>query len=189
MAKEEAKVPETTDPEETTSVPAAAESPPAEEPAASEEWSVRYKYLLAEFDNFRKRVEREREVVRREARALVLRELLALYESFERAQVASRQLGPDHPLRRGLELIRKEWEAFLLNHKVEALARPGEPFRPEDHEAVGERTPDAKHPEGSVAEVVQQGYRSSEGILRHAKVLVARTPMTDEPSGSVTSPP
>ena len=183
---------ETEEPSSPPNPPPSQAEAPSEEPLPPvDDWSVRYKYLLAEFDNFRKRVEREREFVRREARGRVLRELIPLYESFDRALEAAAHLGASNPLRRGLDLIQKEWKAFLLNHGIEPVARIGEAFHADEEEAVGERVADAHHPDGTVAEVVQQGYRSAEGLLRPAKVLVARSPQESEPpsGGSVTSPP
>jgi molecular chaperone GrpE len=164
--------------------------PPETPPPAEEDWAVRYKYLLADFENFRKRVDREREAVQREMRAMLLRDLLPLYESLDRAHQASTHFPEKHPFRQGLELVRKEWDRFLASQRIEPVARVGDRFRPDDHEAVGEIPADATHPDGTVGEIVQQGYRSAVGLLRTAKVLVARRPAepnTDE-GGSVTSP-
>ena len=176
-----------------TDEPARPVAPPAPAPEkpVEEEWDVRYKYLLAEFDNFRKRIERERERVRQEARGLLLRELLPLYESFERAHEASTRLAPNHPFRQGLDLVRQEWERFLVAQRIEPVAKTGEPFRAEEHEAVGDVPAGPAQVPGTIAEIVQQGYRSAVGLLRPAKVLVIRPkdPPKPEPGGSVTSPP
>lgn len=150
-------------------------APPAEAGKPPEEdWATRYRYLLAEFDNYRKRVEREREQVRREHRAGVLRELLPLTDAFGHAQDAAKRRPSEDPLRRGLELLVREWERFLSTQQVSPVARPGETFRPEEEEAVAEMPADRDHPDGTVVEVVQQGYRSAGGLLRAAKVIVAR---------------
>ncbi len=154
--------------------PAARETAPAAEP--NEEWAIRYRYLLAEFDNYRKRIEREQASVRRDARGLVLRELLALHDAFDKAEEAVRELPADDPFRRGMELLFREWTRFLVTEKVQAVARAGETFRPDEEEAVGELPADDAHPGGSVAQVVQQGYRFPGGLLRAAKVLIARAP-------------
>jgi molecular chaperone GrpE len=158
--------------------PAAAPAAPAASPPTppAEDWAVRYKYLLAEFDNYRKRVDRERESLRRESRALLLRQLLPLADALHGAESALTKLPPDHPVRRGLELLISEWRRLFAAERVEEVARPGEPFRPDEEEAIGEARADDEHPEGTVAEVVLQGYRSPAGLLRAAKVLVARAP-------------
>jgi molecular chaperone GrpE (heat shock protein) len=64
--------------------PAPGASPEAAEPEP--DWATRYKYLLAEFDNFRRRAEREKEAARQSARAEVVRSLLPLFEASEQAQ-------------------------------------------------------------------------------------------------------
>ncbi|MGI0053311.1 MAG: nucleotide exchange factor GrpE, partial [Thermoplasmata archaeon] len=158
--------------------PAASPAPPTPEPAGEpeEDWENRYRYLLAEFDNFRKRTEREREMSRRETRALLLRELLPLHDAFDRADEAARGLPRQDPLRRGMELLLQEWDRFLAGERFVPVARVGEPFRPEDEEAVGELPAAVGLPAGSIAEVIQQGFRCPGGLLRPAKVLIARSP-------------
>jgi molecular chaperone GrpE len=152
--------------------PPEASRPPAEEP--QEDWGTRYRYLLAEFDNFRKRVDRDRDVVKREAQGRLLRSLLPLYEAFHRARESAATLPASDPLRRGLELLGHEWDALLRAERVRPVAVSGERFRPEDHEAVGETPATPERPEGTIVEVVQQGYRHDSGLLRPAKVIVAR---------------
>jgi molecular chaperone GrpE len=150
-------------------------APPAAEPAApSEDWASRYRYLLADFENFRRRSEREREGVTRQARAGLVRELLPIVEAFRTARDALQHLPSSDPVRKGLELVDREWMKFLKHEGVEPVAEVGHPFRPEEAEAVGEAPVTPEHPEGTVAEVVQQGYRFFGGLLRPAKVLVAR---------------
>ena len=163
--------------------------PVAEEPAEPSDWEVRFRYLLADFDNFRRRTERDRAGVRSEAEATLLRRLIPLVEGFQNAESAGKSLPSSDPLRRGLELLSRELDAVLRSVGFAPVAQVGEPFRPEEHEAVGE-TPDAKDvPDGAVAEIVQQGYRFQGGLLRPAKVLVARAARKAEtPSVSVPEP-
>lgn len=181
---EEGETPDGDEPDRETPVepapPPAAAPPPSGEPP-EEDWSTRFRYLLAEFDNYRKRIERDQATFRRDARALVLRELLPLYDALEGAEETARRLPEGDPIRRGMELLFREWERFLSAEKVQRVAREGQPFRADDEEAVGELPADPAHPEGSVAQVVQQGFRSPAGLLRPAKVLIARAraPPTD----------
>ncbi len=154
-------------------------SPDAERTAgvtaeAEPDWSTRYKYLLADFENFRRRVEREREGISRHARAAMLRELLPILEAFRSARDALAHLADSDPVRRGLELLDREWSTFLKHEGVEPIAEPGRPFRSDEAEAVGEAPAGAGRPDGTVVEVVQQGYRFYGGLLRPAKVVVAR---------------
>jgi molecular chaperone GrpE len=154
--------------------PAGKETPAASEPEAEKSWETRYKYLLADFENFRRRTERERELVTRQARGGMLREMLPLLEAFRSARVAAAHLPANDPLRHGLELLDREWNTFLKHEGVSPIATVGEPFRPDEEEAVGEAPAGGPVPDGAVAEVVQQGYRFFGGTLRPAKVIVAR---------------
>jgi len=150
-------------------VPAAVAEPP-------EDWATRYKYLLADFENFRRRTERSREAITRQARAGLVRELLPIFEAFRAARAAVASLPSGDPVRHGLELLDREWSTFLKHEGVEPIAIVGEPFRADEEEAVGETAPSSGVPEGRVAEIVQQGYRFYGGVLRPAKVVVARAP-------------
>ncbi|MHB1931761.1 MAG: nucleotide exchange factor GrpE [Thermoplasmata archaeon] len=154
--------------------PSAAPGPaPAE---AEPDWATRYKYLLADFENFRRRSERERESTSRQVRAALIRELLPIYEGFHFAREALQRLPSDDPVRTGLDLLHREWQTFLKHEGVEPVASPGGPFESETQEAVGEAPADAEHPAGTVLQVVQQGFRFYGGLLRPAKVIVARSP-------------
>jgi molecular chaperone GrpE len=176
-------------PDETAETPPAArpegEGTPkvAVEPSAEpeEDWGTRYKYLLADFDNFRRRVERDRESISRQARAALVRELLPIIEAFRVAHDSLAHLPVSDPVRKGLELLDREWATFLKREGVEPVAAAGRPFRAEEAEAVGEAPANDAHPDGSVAEVVQQGYRFFGGLLRPAKVVVARTKVPTAP--------
>ena len=165
-------------------------APPAPAEAAlptAEDWSTRYKYLLADFENFRRRVDRDREAITRQARAGMLRELLPIFEAFRAAQEALNRLPNGDPVRKGLELLDREWMTFFKHEGVEPVAQAGRPFRADEAEAVGETAPDPQHPDGTVVEVVQQGYRFFGGLLRPAKVVVARAspaPAEAEPVSS-----
>ena len=152
----------------------AAKAPVEGAAAPSEDWATRYKYLLADFDNFRRRVERDREAISRQARAGLVRELLPIIEAFRVAHEALAHLPASDPTRKGLDLLDHEWTTFLKHEGVEPVAVTGRPFVADEAEAVGEVAADRTHPDGTVAEVVQQGYRFFGGLLRPAKVIVAR---------------
>jgi molecular chaperone GrpE len=157
-------------------VPAPANLPPAAPagPPAAEDWSTRYRYLLADFENFRRRAEREREGITRQARAGMLRELLPILEAFRTARDALHHLPSTDPVRKGLELVDREWMKLMKHEGVEPVAETGGPFHPNEAEAVAEAPATPDHPDGTVVEVVQQGYRFFGGLLRPAKVVVAR---------------
>ena len=160
--------------------PSADPAPSATKVAApspsTEDWATRYKYLLADFENYRRRAERERENLSRQVRGAMIREMLPILEAFRAGREAAGKLPSDHPLRRGMELLDREWATFLKHEGVEPIARVGTPFRPEEADAVGETPATYGTADGTVAEIVQQGYRFFGGIVRPAKVIVARAP-------------
>lgn len=153
----------------------------------AEDWATRYKYLFADFENFRRRAERDREGASRQARGGMLRELLPILEGFRAAREATAHLPVDDPMRRGMELLDREWSTFLKHEGVEPVAKVGSPFRPDEEEAVGETATALGTPDGAVVEVVQQGYRFFGGLLRPAKVVVARQTASETAISSVAA--
>ena len=166
--------------------PTATPPPPPSEP--KEDWETRFKYLLADFENFRRRAAKEKEATTRQARAAMLRELLPLVEAFRAASGALGHLPAGDPLRRGIELLDHEWTTFLKREGVEPVVEVGRPFQAEEAEAVGEVDADASVPDGTVREVVQQGYRFFGGLLRPAKVIVARDRRAERSTAGDASP-
>jgi molecular chaperone GrpE len=136
---------------------------------------VRDVYLrkLAEFDNFRKRVEREREDVRLAGVEEIIRDLLPVLDNFERAlQHAEDDSGA---FLQGVEMIAKQLWDTLERRGVEEINPVGRPFDPELHEAV-QRVEDGEHPPGTVAWVMLKGYLMGERLIRPAMVGVAVEP-------------
>jgi molecular chaperone GrpE len=174
-------------PDDRPDVPPPGGTVPAETPAVAEpteDWASRFKYLLADFENYRRRSERERESISRQCRGAMLRELLPILEAFRSARESIDRLSASDPLRRGLDLVDREWTTFLKHEGVEPVVRVGEPFRAEEAEAVGDAPARHDLPDGAVAEIVQQGYRFYGGLLRPAKVVVARAPSAARPKAT-----
>jgi molecular chaperone GrpE len=171
MADEKPDVPP---PGEAAPVETPADAPAAAPEAPAEDWQTRFKYLLADFENYRRRAERERESISRQSRGAMLRELLPILEAFRAARSAVDRLAASDPLRKGFDLLDREWTTFLKHEGVEPVVRVGAAFRADEAEAVGEAPARDGAPDGSVAEIVQQGYRYFGGLLRTAKVIVAR---------------
>jgi len=123
----------------------------------------------AEFENFRKRVERERQSAGTEAVAAVLKALVPVLDNLDRALEAE---GSESSLREGVELTRRELLAILESQGVKIEDPRGQPFDPERHQALAhEPAPGA--PEGSVVEVYRKGYSYRDRLLRPALVKVA----------------
>lgn len=143
---------------------------------------VRDVYLrkLAEFDNFRKRVEREREEIRLAAMEDFIRELLPVVDNFERAlQHAEDDSGAFH---QGVEMIAKQLRETLERRGVAEIDPEGQPFDPEVHEAV-QTVEDSDHPAGTVAFVMLKGYTIGDRLIRPAMVGVAVEPNGGEAGG------
>jgi molecular chaperone GrpE len=125
----------------------------------------------AEFDNYRKRVERERREQAEWATAELVRELLPVLDDLERAARAD---GGDDlgAYRKGVELIGRRFADVLARRGVTVIDPLGEDFTPYEHEAVThERRPGAR--DGEVVEVMTRGYKLGDRLLRPAMVKVA----------------
>ncbi len=160
--------------------------PGSESVPGGEDWAVRYKYLLADFENFRRRIDRERETISRQTLATVLRELIPIYEAFGHARRAGEK--SDSGIAKGFDLIEQEWQKFFQREGVMPIAVVGAPFAPEEEEAVAETESDPDHPDGTVVEIVQQGYRFPGGLVRPAKIVVARS-KRDGPGAATRTEP
>jgi len=146
---------------------------------------VRDVYLrkLAEFDNFRKRVEREREEIRQAALEDFIRELLPVVDNFERAlQHAEDDGGAFH---QGVEMIAKQLHDTLERKGVQQIDPVGESFNPEVHEAV-QRVEGVEHAPGTIVFVMLKGYSMGDRLIRPAMVGVAVEPSDGdaEPGGA-----
>ena len=125
---------------------------------------------LADFENYRRRVEREQDVAARKGKREVILPLLDLADDFERA-LAHVQQTPE-PIAQGLAAVQRRLTALLAAEGVHRLDSIGKAFDPHFHEAIG-TVADAEVPSGSIAEVLQHGYLWGEEVLRPARVRVA----------------
>jgi molecular chaperone GrpE len=133
----------------------------------------RYLRTLADFDNYRKRVERERDEIGVAAKRDLLLGLLDLADSFERAVASAAGSDGEDPLAAGFLAIYRQLQRLLASHGVTTFESAGEPFDPERHEAVGVVDADDV-PEGHVARELGRGYLWNGRLLRPARVQVAQ---------------
>jgi molecular chaperone GrpE len=127
----------------------------------------------AEFDNYRKRVERERLEIMETAAVDLLRNLLPVVDDLERALAApAQQPGNAEPYRRGVELIHRQLLDVLRQHGVKAIEALGADFDPHLHQAVTHE-PAPGHREGEVIEEYRRGYTIGNRLLRPSMVKVA----------------
>ena len=125
----------------------------------------------ADFENYRKRIERERQEEGRRGVGRILEELLPALDGFERALRAHDDPAYDE-YRKGLELIYRQLWDTLAKHGLERIAAEGKQFDPHFHQAI-ERVETAEHPDGTVVEVLQDGYMFHGRVLRPSIVRVA----------------
>ena len=130
---------------------------------------------LADFDNYRKRVARERREERRYAAADLAQDILAVIDNLERALDSE---GNAEDLKQGVGMIHKQLEATLRRHGVARVASLGEVFDPTVHEAVM-RVEDSDVEEPRVREELQTGYTLHDRLLRPSMVKVA-VPQAEE---------
>jgi molecular chaperone GrpE len=126
----------------------------------------------AEFDNFRKRTERERQMLEETAAENVIHDLLPLVDDLERALSADPGEGTE-AYRRGVELIHRRLLDILRRRGVEAVQALGAEFDPHVHQAVSyEHAPDKN--EGEIVEEFRRGYKLGDRLLRPSMVKVAK---------------
>jgi molecular chaperone GrpE len=134
---------------------------------------------LADFDNFRKRSERERQEAKRYALLEPLRDFLAVVDNLDRALRAQ---GSAEDLKRGVEMTLRQFQEQLRRHGVREVVAQGAPFDPALHEAVS-RQEDPAVQQPTVVEELQRGYMMHDRLLRPAMVKVA-VPAEKPPAGN-----
>ena len=125
--------------------------------------------LAAEFDNFKKRSQREKEESFQGAKAAVLKAFLPVLDNFERAAAADAS-GEDY--QKGVEMILAQFAGVFTSEGACVYGEPGEPFDPTIHHAVT-HTENPDLPENVIAEVYTRGCRLKDRIIREAVVGVA----------------
>lgn len=158
--------------------------PPTEAERVAREQLLR---LSADFENFRRRIEREREDSERHASASLVTRLLPVLDNFERALSRDPGAGSDR-FYDGVVLIFRQLLEELRKEGLAAVDSVGEPFNPELHEAVS-TTVEQALPPNIVVEEMQRGYRLHERLLRPALVKVTVEPAYEpfEPSGGTNA--
>lgn len=163
------------------------QEPVAEEPSSQEEKSEisdnklqeeydklnqQYIRLAADFDNYRKRQEQERENLVKYGTETALLKMLEVLDNFERGQKSLEGISDCEKVKESFKLVHKQvWEA-LSKMGLEEIKAVGEEFDPNYHEAVMQ-TPTSEHPEHTVISELQKGYKMGDKVLRPTLVNVA----------------
>jgi molecular chaperone GrpE len=147
----------------------------AKEREANEHYEARLR-LQAEFDNFKKRKEKESLDFKKYAQENFVRDILPIVDDFERAIAAAEKTHKLEDFLQGVELIFDKFLDVLRKKGVKEIeARPGQPFNPEIHEAMTQ-IPTDEVEDGTIAQVLQKGYYLHDRVILAAKVAVAKKP-------------
>ena len=134
-----------------------------------DELNDRYKRVLAEFENYKKRSGKERETLYNSILSDIVEVFLPIVDNLENAVKAETQ---DEEYRKGVELVLKQFKDILKAKGVEEIPAIGETFDPSLHEAVSS----IQDPEKNAQEIVQEyrkGYKIGQKVIRHSMVVVA----------------
>ena len=183
MAKKEKEEVKKQTPEETPQEPVE-ETPKEKTPEEPKQkdanpWEEKYNSehearlrLAAEYDNFRKRSQKERQDIYTASRADVIKELLPILDNFDRAVVNSEANFEDY--KKGIDLIFSQFKQLLEKNGVESYGEEGDTFDPNIHNAVMS-VEDESLGENVIAQVFTKGYKLGDRIIREAVVKVANS--------------
>jgi molecular chaperone GrpE len=169
---EETESTESAEPTESSEAPAASDGPAAEPevvpPTVEEQLAERtadLKRLQAEYINYKRRVERDRVLIKAQGEAGVLRSLLTVLDDLGRAA--------EHgELKAGFKAVADALQQAVKGHKLEAFGAKGDEFDPRLHEALFHAGESADVDTTTVDSVIRTGYRIGDDVLRHAQVSV-----------------
>lgn len=134
-----------------------------------EEMTDRYKRLMAEFDNFKKRSSKEREMLYTSLKSDIVTAILPVVDNLEKAAATQTE---DENYKQGVEMVHKQLMDTLSSLGVEEIKTVGETFNPEYHEAVSS-VQDETLGEKEIKEEFRKGYKIGEKVIRHSMVVVA----------------
>ncbi len=131
----------------------------------------------AEFENYQKRNQKERELERRYACTPLVYDLLPVFDNLERTLQAAQQGGQSGPLSgplvQGVAMVQAQFLEQLKRHGITRIDALGKPFDPNLHQAVMQQ-PSAEHEPNTVIQVLEQGFLNHDRVLRPAKVIVSK---------------
>lgn len=133
-----------------------------------------YMFLMAEFDNFRKRTLKEKSEIIRNAGEQVLKGLLPIVDDFERGIEATAGSDDSASAKEGMTLIYNKLVKFLEQNGVKAIDTSDRDFDTERHEAISVVPVPDDAQKGKILDTVQKGYTINDKVLRHAKVVVGQ---------------
>ncbi len=133
-----------------------------------------YLFLMAEFDNFRKRTLKEKSELIKNAGESAFKGLLPIVDDFERALKAEIREGDTSPLAEGMELIYKKLKKYMEQNGVKEMDPEDRNFDADRHEAISAVPVPDESQKGKILDTVEKGYMINDKVLRHAKVVVGQ---------------
>lgn len=126
----------------------------------------------AEFENYQKRSQRDREQERKYAFGPLAESLLPILDNLDRAVMAAKQAGETGPLVQGVAMVQAQFLELLKRNGVTRIDCEGKPFDPNLHQAIMQQ-PKADVEPNTVVQVIEQGFLNQDRVLRPAKVIVS----------------
>ncbi len=133
-----------------------------------------YMFLMAEFDNFRKRTLREKSDLIKNAGENVLKGLLPIVDDFERGLQAAENSSDSQGVKEGMELIYNKLKKYMEQNGVKEMDPADDTFDTERHEAISVIPVPDESKKGKIIDTVSKGYMLNDKVLRHAKVVVGQ---------------
>ncbi len=138
------------------------------------ELNDRFLRLFSEFDNYKKRVNKEKLELISTASEKVIVNILPIIDDFERAIAANEKADDVNAIKEGFNLIYNKMQQMLKRFDVEEISAKGEPFDTDFHEAVTHFPTDKEEDKGKVIDVTEKGYKLKGKVIRYSKVVVAQ---------------
>lgn len=157
--------------DETKHEEAAQEAPKHDELKEKEEQMLR---LRADFENTKKRLERDQQEAVKFANEKLLAEILSIVDNFDRAMVSLSEGHDPEMVKKGLKIAQDQLHQVLERHGVEVVKSVGAPFDPKFHEAVAVVEPTEEFRDGVIVDEIQRGYLLNGRLIRPSRVRIAQ---------------
>lgn len=131
-------------------------------------------FLMAEFDNFRKRTLKEKSEIIKNAGENVLKGLLPIMDDFERGLKAAETTDDSAAMKEGMSLIYNKLKKYLAQNGVKEIDPADDTFDTEKHEAISAVPVPDESKKGKILDTIEKGYMINDKVLRHAKVVVGQ---------------
>lgn len=129
----------------------------------------------ADFENYKKRCQREKEEAVKYANASLLERLVTIVDNFELGLAAAKGEGENSAIHSGMSMVLKQLNDFLADNGLQPIEAEGQPFDPNLHDAIGYE-PSKTVPENQIIRQTRRGYRFKDRLLRPSSVVVSKGP-------------